>query len=83
MIIVFDKILIEDENYSQLYFNKRVGTQMVWFLILFTVVAYGFMMKYVLSNVMKEQAQGRKISSYQTNSKSFIHSNLIATETTR
>ncbi|WP_171050740.1 hypothetical protein [Bacillus sp. BHET2] len=56
---------------------------MVWFLILFTVVAYGFMMKYVLSNVMKEQAQGRKISSYQTNSKSFIHSNLIATETTR
>ncbi|MBN8190685.1 hypothetical protein JI667_00865 [Bacillus sp. NTK074B] len=56
---------------------------MVWFLILFTAVAYGFMMKYVLSNVMKNPVQGKKISSYQTNSKAFAHSNLIATETTR
>ena len=78
MIINFDKILIEDENYSQ-----KGGIQMVWFLILFTVVAYGFMMKYVLSNVMKNPVQGKKISSYQRDTKSFAHSNLIATETTR
>lgn len=83
MIINFDKILIEDENYSHLNINKRVGTNMVWFLILFTVLAYSFMMKHVLSNVMKDSAQEKKVSSYQTNSKSFVHSNLIATETTR
>jgi hypothetical protein len=83
MIIVFDKILIEDENYSHLYFNKRVWTNMVWFLIVCTVIIYGFMMKYVLSNVMKDSAQEKKISSYQKNSKTFVHSNLIATETTR
>ncbi|WP_374054131.1 hypothetical protein [Rossellomorea sp. FM04394] len=56
---------------------------MVWFLILFTVLAYSFIMKHVLSNVMKDSAQEKKVSSYQTNSKSFVHSNLIATETTR
>ena len=78
MIINFDKILIEDENYSQ-----KGGIQMVWFLILFTVVAYGFTMKYILSNVMKNPAQRENKSSYQTNPKSFVRSNLIATETTR
>ncbi|PFA70092.1 hypothetical protein CN378_01955 [Bacillus sp. AFS015802] len=83
MIINFDKILIEDENYSQDVIYKRVGTKMVWFLILFTVTAYVFMMKYVLSNVMKNPAQRKNISSYQANSKSFVHSNLIATDTTR
>ncbi|MCA1058392.1 hypothetical protein LCL96_05575 [Rossellomorea aquimaris] len=56
---------------------------MVWFLILFTVVAYGFTMKYILSNVMKNPAQRENKSSYQTNPKSFVRSNLIATETTR
>ncbi|BCB04470.1 hypothetical protein KH172YL63_26030 [Bacillus sp. KH172YL63] len=81
MIIVFDKILIEDENYSQLYLNKRVGTQMVWFLILITVVAYGFVMKFVLSNVMKDQAHNGEISTYRTSAKPFSHSNLIPTET--
>lgn len=83
MIIVFDKILVGVENYSHLYFDKRVWTNMVWFLIVFTVIMYGFMMKYVLSNVMKDSAQEKKISSYQKNSKTFVHSNLIATETTR
>lgn len=56
---------------------------MVWLLIVFTVLAYGFVMKHVLSNVMKDSAQNKKISSYQENSKTFVHSNLIATETTR
>jgi len=56
---------------------------MVWFLIVFTVIVYGFMMKYVLSNVMKDSAQKKKISSYQKNSKTFVHSNLTATETTQ
>ncbi|MGE6752328.1 hypothetical protein ACQKFO_02720 [Rossellomorea sp. NPDC071047] len=56
---------------------------MVWFLIVFTVIVYGFMMKYVLSNVMKDSAQDKKISAYRKNSKTFVHSNLIATETTR
>ncbi|NMH70453.1 hypothetical protein HF072_16855 [Bacillus sp. RO3] len=54
---------------------------MVWFLILVTVVAYSFMMKHVLSNVMKDTAQAKEVTSYRT--KPFVHSNLIATDTTR
>ncbi|WP_341983243.1 hypothetical protein [Rossellomorea oryzaecorticis] len=52
---------------------------MVWFLILLTVVTYGFIMKYVLSNVMKDRQPIQKEASYQNSSRSFVPSNLITT----
>ncbi len=56
---------------------------MVWFLILLTVVTYGFIMKYVLSNVMKDRQPVQKIASTKTSAQSFVSSNLIPTESTR
>jgi hypothetical protein len=56
---------------------------MVWFLILLTVVAYGFIMKHVLTNIMKDRQPVREKVRYQKSSQSFVPSNLITTESTR
>jgi hypothetical protein len=50
MIIIFDKILIEDENYSQDELKGR-GFYMVLLLVILTAAAYSLVMKYVLNNV--------------------------------
>lgn len=54
MIIVRDKILHVDENNSH-YSNKRMVLHMVAAFIICTVVAYSFVMKHVLSRVLKPQ----------------------------
>ncbi|MEG9297935.1 hypothetical protein V6B33_15840 [Mangrovibacillus sp. Mu-81] len=56
---------------------------MVWFLILLTVVTYGFIMKHVLSNIMKDRHPVRKKVPYQKSPQSFAPSSLITTESTR
>lgn len=53
MIIVRDKILIEDENYSHFNFNRKVLLHMVAIFIAGTVTAYAIVMKHVLNNVVK------------------------------
>ncbi|NQD64549.1 hypothetical protein HP456_01255 [Bacillus haikouensis] len=56
---------------------------MVWILILLTVVTYGFIMKHVLSNIMKDRQPVRETVPYQKRSQAFTTSNLITTESTR
>ncbi|WP_156509831.1 hypothetical protein [Rossellomorea aquimaris] len=56
---------------------------MVWSLILLTALTYAFVMKHVLSNVMKDQNKVEKVRSFKGHSRSFVQSKLIPTETTR
>ncbi|SCB83469.1 hypothetical protein GA0061094_0823 [[Bacillus] enclensis] len=56
---------------------------MVWFLIMMTVVTYGFIMKFVLSNVMKDRQPVQKPASEQTKTRPFAAPNLIPTQSTR
>ncbi|MGE8204266.1 hypothetical protein ACQKP0_06840 [Heyndrickxia sp. NPDC080065] len=50
MVIVYDNLFIEDENYSQLHTKGGVD-KMVWGLVFGTVVIYSMLMKYVLKSV--------------------------------
>ncbi|QHA36680.1 hypothetical protein D5E69_13200 [Rossellomorea marisflavi] len=54
---------------------------MVWFLVLLTVLVYGFVMKYVLSNMMKAEKPRKTALKFEKRTVS--GSNLIPNETTR
>ncbi|MEK3797491.1 hypothetical protein MHI18_04370 [Peribacillus sp. FSL H8-0477] len=53
---------------------------MVWFFILATVIAYGFVMKHVLNNV---QRPVRKLAAAPISRESVRNHNLIPVHTTR
>jgi hypothetical protein len=63
--------------------KNKVANEMVWFLIMMTVVTYGFIMKFVLSNVMKDRQPVQRPVSQQTKNQSFAAPNLIPTQSTR
>ncbi len=54
--------------------------KMVWFFILATVIAYGFVMKHVLNNV---QRPVRKLAAAPISRESVRNHNLIPAHTTR
>lgn len=56
-------------------------TYMVWFLVLLTVLVYGFVMKYVLSNMMKAEKPRKTALKFEKRTAS--RSNLIPNETIR
>jgi hypothetical protein len=56
---------------------------MVWFLVVVTMVTYGFIMKFVLSNVMKDGQPVQKPAYEKTKNQSFAAPNLIPTQSTR